>query len=161
MSEQPPKSWSSWPVCLIAFLGLVILSSVGFVVFCIRQPADLVAQNYYEQEIRYQAHINRAANGRVVASAEVIRYEPASARITIQLRALETDTQPKGRIELYRPSSSHLDKEVTLALDKDGRQTIDARNLASGLWKVKVFWTVGNAEFYVDKPVVIESTPRS
>ncbi|HSH17350.1 MAG TPA: FixH family protein, partial [Verrucomicrobiae bacterium] len=63
--------------------------------------------------------------------------------------------QPSGSIQIYRPSDAALDRQVEFAPDTTGAQRIDAREMVSGLWKLKITWQVGGEEFFVDRVVVI------
>jgi nitrogen fixation protein FixH len=61
-----------------------------------------------------------------------------------------------GRIQLYRPSATGLDRVVKLQLDNKGSQTLDASSLLPGLWKVRVQWTAQNQDFFADKSIVVK-----
>jgi hypothetical protein len=158
---QPSRKWDLWPVALVAFFILAVAGCIGFVVFCSLHPAELVAQDYYEQEMRYQSQIQRATNARKLEGGAAIGYDAEAGAVVLCLPPAQFQTPVKGRIELYRPSATALDRRVALAPDTNGRQQLDARGLSPGLWKVKVFWTAGSAEYYVEQPVVIVGPPRT
>jgi len=146
-----------WPVSIISFFVIAIVGCGSFIAFCSRHPADLVAADYYEQEVRYQAQINRSQNAGQHAAS--VTYDPATAQITLALPPNPSHAGVAGHIHLYRPSAINLDREFKLEANADGVQTIDANSLLPGLWKVRVTWTVANQDYFIDQKLVI--TPKS
>ena len=52
MLEEKKSRFNPWPVTIIVFFSVAICAAVGFVIFCTRQKVDLVAADYYDQEVR-------------------------------------------------------------------------------------------------------------
>ena len=147
--------WNPWPVSIIAFFTLAILGCGTFVAFCNRHPADLVAADYYEQELRYQGQIDRIRHAQQNARSASVTYDAAGRCIRICLRPGQSSAHAAGQIQLYRPSAASLDRELKLAPGADGVQTIDASALAPGLWQVRVSWRVEQQDYFMDQKVVI------
>jgi hypothetical protein len=42
-----------------------------------------------------------------------------------------------------------------LEVDAAGRQSLDARDLRPGLWKVRIQWAVDGQEYFTDQSVVL------
>jgi hypothetical protein len=156
-AESSPGStrWNPWPVCIIAFFSLAIIGCVSFVAFCTLHPTELVAQDYYEQEIRYQSQLDRMEMVRASGSLASIQYHQNQKLITISIPESGDKDRPTGKVELYRPSAASLDQSVKLEVDEKGNQQIDAGKLQPGLWKVKVTWSVGGKDFFLDRKVRI------
>lgn len=140
----------------MVFFFVAIIGCGTFVTFCTRHPADLVAADYYEQEVRYQGQIDRLQHAQQNAQTATVTYDEASKIICVSLAA-NSQGKPAGSIQLYRPSATDLDRQFKLAPDEKGVQTIDARSLLPGLWKVRVSWTTGKKEFFLDQKIVIGS----
>jgi len=154
---EPTKGtrWNPWPVCIITFFSLAIIGCVGFVTFCTLHPTELVAKDYYEQEIRYQSQLDRMEMVRASGSLASIQYNQSLKLITISIPETGDKPRPTGKVELYRPSAASLDQSVKLEVDGQGNQQIDAGNLQPGLWKVKVTWSAGGKDFFLDQKVRI------
>jgi hypothetical protein len=152
------RRWDPWPASIIAFFALAIGGFVTFIVFCHQHPTDLVAADYYEQEIRYQAELDQLRRTRQLATVDWVRYDPVAKAITIEIPPPEGATRLRGDIHLYRPSSASLDRRFNLELDEQGRQSIDASALPPGLWRVNVRWSAGNQEYRVEQKLVIGAT---
>ena len=147
--------WNPWPVSIIAFFVVALIGCGTFVAYCNRHPADLVAADYYEQEVRYQAQIVRLQRAEQQTDVASITYDPARKCIRLSLPPNFSPSQATGTIQLYRPSAIKLDRQIKLATDSQGVQSIDAAGLAVGLWKVRVSWTVAQQDYFMDQKLVI------
>ncbi len=157
-NDAPPPSRTSfnpWPISIIAFFTVAILGCVVFVGFCSRHPADLVAADYYEQEIRYQGQIDSLQHARQRAESTLVTYDPQAKVISIALPQGLPSARLSGKVQLYRPSAVNLDCQFALEPMANGVQTIDASKLQPGLWKVRVSWTVDREDYFVDQAIVI------
>lgn len=145
---------SPWPIAIIAFFIVFGLFLAGFVVWAVGQKQDLVAEDYYEREVRFQEQLDRMNRTHALARDTTVSFDAASKNILVALPAAQASAA-KGRIHFYRPSNARLDHVVPLAMNPQGRQSVDARELAAGLWKVRVEWSVDGQEFYFDQPVIV------
>jgi hypothetical protein len=89
-----------------------------------------------------------------LASRVVVTFDPAQQVVVVSLPANLTQGAT-GRVHFYRPSDARLDRELPLALNADGVQRFDAKELAAGLWKVRVLWSVEGKEYFLDQPVIV------
>ena len=164
MEQKPqiPSSrgrWNPWPVSIVAFFTVAIIGCATFIVFCSRHPADLVAADYYEQEVRYQKQIDGLQRAQKSADSLVVTYDQVARSILVSLPPDQRSDGISGTIQLYRPSAVNLDRQLKLEPDAAGVQRIDAAPLSPGLWKVRVSWTAGNRDFYLDQKIVIGPKP--
>jgi hypothetical protein len=150
-----PCRWDPWPVCIIAWFTLAILGCGTFIVFSSRYPADLVAPDYYEQEVRYQGQIERIQRARQRAHLASVTYDASRKLIRIAMPPGQDLGGATGSIQLYRPSAMDQDRQFQLKPGRDGLQTIETANLQPGLWEVRVSWTVGRQDYFIDQRVVI------
>ncbi|MCX6896479.1 MAG: FixH family protein [Verrucomicrobia bacterium] len=151
-AAKPPRSL--WPVAITTFFILAALFLGSFVIYALRQREDLVAANYYENEIRYQQQIDLQNRSQAVAAQVVVTYEPVANRIVVTLPAAQA-RGAAGKIHLYRPSDASLDRDFPLTLDADNAQQLDATKLQPGLWKVRVQWTANGQEYFIDQRVIV------
>jgi nitrogen fixation protein FixH len=152
---QAATRWNPWPVSIITFFAIAILSSVGFVAFCSRHPADLVAADYYEQEVQYQGRIDRLQRAQQAGRQASATYDSQTRQIQILLGGIPAGATATGSIQLYRPSAMAQDRQIALALDATGGQRIDASQMLPGLWKVRVAWKADRQDYFLDQKLVI------
>lgn len=154
---KPP--WNSktnpWPVAIVVyFIGFMTFTVV--IVACLsRQKMDLVRGDYYDDEIRYQEQLDRLNRTEGIKDQVSVGYDSSRESITVKLPPAEAQTKIEGRIRLYRPSDESLDQEIALAVNPAGSQTVDARHLRAGLWKVRVYWSVNGQDYYFSDSVII------
>lgn len=157
MQTKTTTSFNLWPISITTFFSAAILGCGAFIAFCSRHPADLISPNYYEEEVRYQGQIDRLQHTQERAQLASVAYEVANKRITISLPVGTAQAKAAGKIQLYRPSAANLDRQIELAPNPDGVQVIDAAALVPGLWKVRVSWTVGDRDYFMDQKIIIRS----
>lgn len=143
-----------WPIAIIACFVVFIGAMAAWIVYAVRQDMDLVRDDYYEQEIRYQQQLDRMNRTQPLRSEVKIAYDAAKQSITIALPAAHA-LEAKGSIRFYRPSDAKLDHELRLVVAADGTQQIDATALRAGLWKVHVQWMLDEQEYFFDQPLVL------
>jgi nitrogen fixation protein FixH len=152
MNPNPPRSF--WPIGITAFFALALMFLVTFVIWASRQHEDLVAQNYYENEVRFQKQLDQMNRTQPLAAQVTVAYDAVLQNIVITLPAAQA-ANAVGQIHLYRPSDAALDRSVPLAVNRNGVQQLDAKALPSGLWKIRVQWSVGGEEYFLDRDVVV------
>lgn len=154
----PKPSFNPWPYALIAFFVTLVSIIGGFVTWSLRQDMELVGADYYDQEMRFQQRINSVNRTRPLGDLVAIAYEANAIRITVPKE--HAAQQVNGTIQLYRPSNAKLDRQFSLTPDANGQQSIPARELEPGLWKVRVAWKFQGEEFFRDTTVIVPSLVR-
>ena len=145
-----------WPYAIIAWFVIFASAMAAWITFATRQNMDLVRTDYYEAEIRYQRQLDCLNRTAALRPKVAIHYSAATREIIVKLPAEHATSRPAGRIHFYRPSEAALDFEVPLAIDAQGRQRIDGRNLRAGQWKVSVGWTAAGQDYSFEQTVVAE-----
>ena len=144
-----------WPYAIIAYFAVFITGIVTWVCFAMRHDDQLVRTDYYEHEIKYQTQIDRLARTRALNSESVISYDFAGKSIRITLPSEMRGRTIEGTIHLYRPSDARLDKKFSFSPSIDGVQQISVADLQGGFWKLRLDWKKGDAEYYVEKSLVL------
>ena len=153
--RAPSPPFNPWPWALIAFFVCFIGLVIAFIVFAVGQDLQLVREDYYEEEIRYQEQIDRLNRTWLVREQVRVAYDAAGQTIDILLPSSHAEENATGRIHFYRPSDASLDHEVALRLGADGRQVVPVSELAGGLWNLHLFWEANGQEYYAKHVVVI------
>ena len=141
--------------------GYIFLSFVVFAIFIItlvvmtmQEDVNLVAEDYYQQEMKYQDQIDRIEN---TSQLEPIDLKANYTDQVVVLTFPETflNKEIRGDIHFFRPSDSSLDHRVKLDLGEGLIQQVGMENLSKGLWRVKISWSDGEKEFYFEKVLVL------
>jgi hypothetical protein len=155
---KPTKN--PWPFAIILVFVLFISGTISLVVMACSQKVDLVSADYYEQEIKFQRHIDQLERTHRLGSDSSVTYDSAARRLRIVLPR-DTGSRAVGHIQLYRPSAAGLDRELKLETDSYGVQLLDAATLKPGLWKVRVSWSAQGQEYFLDQSIQIAAPPVS
>jgi len=148
-------SFNAWPLAIILTFVIFISGTVSLVVLACSQKVDLVSNDYYEQELKFQGQINRQQNAWELTAPIQVAYDAATRKICLRLPSEHASRQVNGRIALYRPSDARSDCQVELKLESDGTQSFDASGLSPGLWRVRISWTAGQRDYYSDQKLVV------
>ncbi len=135
----------------------IVLTLVGFiavmatmVVICVRQDdIHLVTQDYYEQEIKYQEQIDRMINANAIAS-DALEYDGQLKSLLLKL-----PEGSKGTLHLFRPSDARLDQKISFDMINSAVNSVDIKSLKAGYWRVKLTWSEGEKEYYLEKKINI------
>ena len=149
------SSYNPWPWAIILTFVIFISGTVGLVVMACSQKVDLVSANYYEQELKFQGQLDRMKRTSQLGAQAGVSYDAAQKRITISLPPEQARQEVRGQIQLYRPAQASLDRQLALQPDASGMQSLDASALKPGLWKIRVSWTVGQQDYFIDQKIVI------
>lgn len=131
---------------IIAFVALIMT----MVVISVRMDGiELVTENYYEEEIRYQDRIDKA-NSALELDREIISYDAQSKVIRLDL-----PNGSEGTLQLFRPSDSSLDQKIPLKVTHSGITEVPLEKLKTGYWKVQLNWSEDGVEHYQEKKITI------
>jgi nitrogen fixation protein FixH len=145
---------NAWPIGLVVFFVLFVTSTVGFVMWTTHHREDLVAADYYDQEIRFQQRIDATARASAAGMKPAVSYDRAAGSLSLRFADAAALGSATGTVALYRPSDAALDQAFAFAPDAAGSQTISAA-LASGLWRVKVDWQKNGHAFFAEEAVIV------
>lgn len=126
--------------------------TMGFVVFALQRPVDLVSADYYAQSLRQDQQMDAVRNARELGAAAGI--------VQSQDRAVDVSIPPaqassaRGTVTLYRASDAAADRVVDLRTDGAGRQRVSLDGLQAGAWSVRVRWHAGGREYYLEQRIV-------
>jgi nitrogen fixation protein FixH len=147
---------SRWGLGVASLYGGFVVFVLALVAFASLQRFHMVESNYYEKELVYQQQIDRTTRANTLPTRLAVQYEPSSDRIVLQFPEAGVEESVSGRIVLFRPSDRHLDKELVVQTDRQGRQYISTSGLARGLWRLKTAWARAGIEYYHEEILVLE-----
>jgi len=145
-----------WPIGIASIYIFFVFLLVAFVVFSRFQQVDLVAEDYYDQEIKYQQQINRINRAQSLSEPVNWVYDSNKRTLVVNFPPDFEPNQVRGQILFFRPSDAKQDKLITLNLSSSGTQTISTGNLTSGFWKLKIFWHIDKIDYYKEGNLLIE-----
>ncbi|WP_425637507.1 FixH family protein [Algoriphagus yeomjeoni] len=135
----------------------IVLTIIGFValiltmvVISVRMDGiELVTENYYEEEIKYQDRIDESK------SADDLDREVISFDVQSKVIELDLPSGTKGFLQLFRPSDSSLDQKINVEVTHSGITQIPLKDLKSGYWKVQLNWSENGIDHYQEKKITL------
>lgn len=141
-------NWGKWIVVAFVFFALFI---GVLVVISMRQDVDLVANDYYQQELVYQDQINRLTNTNALKSKPTLEVLDGKY-LTIYFPNMNVE---QGNVHLFRPSNSQMDQKFALRSSADSVQQFQLKALEKGMYKVKLEWTMSGKEYFMEEIISI------
>ena len=150
-----------WPVGIAIIYTSFVLLLIAFVIFSRYQQVDLVTEDYYDQEIKYQQQINRINRTQSLSQPVNWIFDKNKRSLTLIFPADFDPGQVHGNILFFRPSDAKQDKLVALNLSSNGTQIISTENLTPGFWKLKIFWHVDKNDYYKEGILIIKAWDKN
>lgn len=138
----------NWGYRIAIFFGAFVLITTGVTVYLMNQKVDVVTENYYEKELKYQDQIDKVTRTR--ALRESVEITNTGKELIVKFPNLPDKNQSKDLISLYRPSDDSKDVKIPVLTDTSRTQVVGIDRLAKGYWKVKINWTSGGSEYYYE-----------
>ncbi len=121
------------------------------VVRAFQEDFDLVAEDYYAQEINYQNKLRQKANLYKLNDKVSIFRENGHL-----ILSFPKNTTCSGEIHFYHISRKIFDKKFTIDLDVGNRQIIKLSELAAGQYSANITWGDGNKEYFQQERIFIQ-----
>lgn len=135
-------------IIYVSFVGIILF----MVVMAMNQKIDLVAENYYDQELKYQDKIDGNKNFNqikdtiaisIIKNNEIQIHYPESLKSNIS----------KGTVQFVKQSDNRKDFISPIIISDNNQQTIN-HYFQKGIYKVSFDWKMNNKPFYFEQNLV-------
>lgn len=130
-------------VLFAAFIGYMVVRAF-------QEDFDLVAEDYYAQEINYQDKIDKLNRTAVAEKEVLVQQVGKNVEITFP------SGNVSGEIQFYHPSRKIFDRSFPISLDVSAKQTISGEELIAGNYRVKISWENEGEEYYQQSSIYIQ-----
>lgn len=138
---------------LLVFVGFG--SFMSFMVYrCMQAPVNLVAKEYYRDELAYQQVIDGKALAQTLSSD--VHLQQSADSISIQLPAEMKALPIKGQVTFYCAADARKDRQFDLQPNSTALQQLPNKLVLPGQYLVKVDWLVGDARYYSETPFTVQ-----
>lgn len=137
----------NWGTGIVIAFGL-FMTFILFFVFKVQSDSkydnELVVEEYYKQELKFENQMEKEQNASNMTEKIIINTSSEGINITFPS---DLDlTLIKGKVSLYRPSNKKLDFEVPISLT-GSHLLIPKTTLVDGRWDISIDWTYDGKEF--------------
>ena len=138
-------------------ITLLYSGFVAMIVFMVyltmQERIELVAPDYYQQELQFQGKINGKQNAEALLSGVVVKaLDKGNIEIVFPKDFAANAT---GDITFFRPSDSDLDEKFTLKVNPELKQHILLTKGKKGLYKVKINAVVNEKPYYFEESLFL------
>ena len=142
---------SLWPYSIIATFVVFISALAAYVTFACSNDVELVAADYYQQEIEYEQQMDRLKRTQTLADQVKVIQIPGSKQPKLQLPQSHATPEMTGKVQFYYPADGREDQHFPLKLTPEGIQAFNLNDLQRGFWRMKVRWTNAGEEYHFEQ----------
>lgn len=136
---------------LLVFVGFAAL--IGTLVYkAVNTKFDLVSDDYYKDELKYQETIDGINNANKLSA---ITVSENAASVVIQLPNEMKGAKVEGEAWFYCKTNAALDKKIALHVNADAQQVIEKSSLAKAIYTLKLSWKAGAEQYYSEQQVIV------
>ncbi|MBA3900960.1 MAG: FixH family protein [Bacteroidetes bacterium] len=137
-----------WGFKIFTFYGSFVALIIFMVLQAMRHDVNLVSEDYYAKELAFQGQIEKVNRTKTLASQLKVKIGAGMFELTVPEGS-------KGEVLFFRPSDPKLDFTISLDEAVNGVALIPLSLFTSGMYKIKVDFSIGEAEYYKEEIIVI------
>ncbi|MGO4821317.1 MULTISPECIES: FixH family protein [unclassified Flavobacterium] len=146
-------NWGTGIVIAIALFMSFILYFVIKVQSNSKYDNELVVEEYYKHDARFEEEMERVQNAHDLAQKPVI--SKSDDGVTIVFPSVYVPENIKGKVSLYRPSMKNLDFEIPISLSNP-TLLIPKSKLVGGRWDINMHWQYKGKQYLTKETIYIE-----
>lgn len=135
-------------VAYITFVGVMLF----MVVKSFQNDYDLVTEDYYAAELKFQDQIDATINAASFKDSIVIEQNESFVNIKFPDKFTTSTT---GQVYFYKASDAERDFIQPLELDGNGNQQFSRSEFQQGFYVVKISWLKDNISYYTEKDLFL------
>lgn len=143
------SNWGNW----IAFAYTAFVALTIFMVYLtFGEKWDLVSEDYYEQEIKYQEKIDQKSRALKAEVKPQISIAGQKLVLSIPIRFEMENPKVVGKVDFFRPSDAEKDFEFAISSIKEN---IPLEKFSKGKYMAKIEWTYEGEKYYNEQTLII------
>lgn len=140
----------NWGTAIVIAIALFAIFIGYFFVRGMQNPSDLVTDDYYNDEVEYQQHIDSRARAKQLGT---VILKPIDGKLAIVFPGNFKAGSATGEIHFYKPDNAKIDSRYALRVDSTNQQLIDIAAFPRGLWYIKIEATIGDEGYYWEESI--------
>lgn len=137
----------------LVFVFIAFATLIGTLVYkAMHTKYELVSQDYYKDELRYQDKIDGKLNA---AKISQIRISQNAEAVEIHLPVEMQGHSIKGEAWFYCKTDAGNDLRIPLEMDASGTQFVMKNKLAKGNYELKLNWQTGSEKYYSEETLTV------
>jgi len=138
-------------IAIAAFMGFILFFVIKMSVNS-KYDHDLVATEYYKNELVFQEEIDKEQNLKLLSEPIQIEQKAEGISIVFPLELKPKDIQ--GKVFLYRPSNKKMDIEIPLSISSN-ILFLPKKDLVGGRWDIIIDFTHQGTAYLIKKEIML------
>lgn len=144
----------NWGKGITLVIILFIITMLGMVFYASKQTNEMVENNYYDKELKYQSLIDASKNLNVISTDSLIVQEENQLKVVIP-NALVNGFKD-GNIEFLSNDAEKKDTNIAFSPDSTGNYIIPRNDIKSGYYNARIKWVSNEKNYYREQKVIIK-----
>ncbi|HET6990325.1 MAG TPA: FixH family protein [Bacteroidia bacterium] len=136
-------------ILYVAFMALILV----LVFKSMNEKVDLVTENYYQEELKFQNRIDRQNQSAALNEQPLVHV--TAENVEIKFPGSLSKEKISGTVKFYRPSDASKDFTTPLQVDSSGTQIVPSGKFEKGIYQVQFTWETQGKNFYNEVPLYI------
>jgi hypothetical protein len=143
----------SWGYRIAIGYGAFVVLTITLVVLAFQHDVNLIAKDYYSQELEFQNQIDSHNNLVALEEKMELRALKAAQQLNISFPAASIAADTQGSIQFFRPSDGSLDFEMKFDGSEGKDLSYSTAQMPKGYWRIKINWTSAGKAYFFEQPV--------
>lgn len=138
----------NWGTRIVILYSTFVVGILFLVIKSTYQKWDLVTEDYYGEEIKYQQKIDEMSNVKALSEKPTIKVD--NQKVVLAFPSSLAAKQPAGKINFYKAADKTQDFSVDIKLSPEGTQIVDVPKNYFGKYNAQLNWSAGDKKYYQD-----------
>lgn len=140
----------NWGYKIAIFYTTFAIFIIALVVISFNQKYDLVTEDYYDKELKFQDQIDK--QNLVNTNSKQVLWKHENNSLNLTFPATENVS---GEIKLFRPSDAAMDFNVSVMPDSLGNQQIDLKTASKGKYLLQIDWKENDKSYFQENVIIL------
>ena len=141
----------------IAFVYIAFVCMIGYLIYrCTQENIDLVADNYYEKELKFQSELKMKENTLNLSEQPTFKQVEGKNEVSLSFPDSTAAGNVNGNVTFFRPDNSKLDFTTMIKLNNEGVQYFTNEKLVHGNWKIKLTYNIAGKSYMQEEKIFIK-----
>lgn len=140
-----------WGIFIVLVLFIVFIGNLVYKTSKVN--VDLISDNYYEKEIKYQEQIDKEQNTLSLKHDIHILKNKDFIEIVFPVDLDARDIS--GTIQFFKPDDASLDYMLDINPSSSQSQIINTKAFKQGWWELKINWSHQNIDYYKSEKILL------
>lgn len=143
----------NWGYKILIGFSTFVIGMLCMVGVAMKQSNEMMDDNYYEKELKFQDKIDASKN--LFAVTEKLSITDSGNVVVLQLPAATVASNTVGIIECIRSAEQKRDVKLRLQLDENGRQVLPKTLFVNGIYQLRLDWTTNGTTYFHSQELII------